>query len=382
MKTFDVGIIGGGPAGSVTALSLARRGYAVALIDKQIFPREKLCGDFVNPINWPIFHELGVAGQILAQEHTAVTQFRITSCSGAAAEASFAAGNGQESFGLGLRRRYLDYVLLTAAAGHGVAVMQGCRVQKLKRDAQGWCLDVGQSAGFESIRTKILIGADGRNSWVAEHLGMANGAGVQGQSVGFQFYLKSRAARGGTIEIHLFPGGYAGLVGLGDGTLNLGFAVEQARLPREHPVEFLRNNCLSRNPYLSDILNHSDQVGAVRSTYPVYFSPRKSYGDGVLLVGDAARVSEPVTGEGMYCAMKSGLLAAQTIHQAFGQGDWTAAGLRDYELQCRRIFRPRRRINALIRWLVYRPALLSPLIRFSARRGRLLDSLVRAVCLP
>ncbi len=57
---FDVIIVGAGPAGAASAISLARRGYAVALIDKEEFPREKLCGDFINPSNWPMLAQLGV----------------------------------------------------------------------------------------------------------------------------------------------------------------------------------------------------------------------------------------------------------------------------------------------------------------------------------
>jgi flavin-dependent dehydrogenase len=101
-----------------------------------------------------------------------------------------------------------------------------------------------------------------------------------------------------------------------------------------------------------------------------------------LLVGDAARVNEPVSGEGVYFALKSGLLAAETIDGAFRAGDFSAARLRGYETACRNEFRLRRGVNALIRALIYRPALASPLIRFSAKRRRLLDSIVRTVCLP
>ena len=69
MKLFDAVIVGAGPAGSATAIGLARRGYNVALIDKQNFPREKLCGDFVNPINWGVFADLGVADRVRAAPH-------------------------------------------------------------------------------------------------------------------------------------------------------------------------------------------------------------------------------------------------------------------------------------------------------------------------
>ena len=78
MRNFDVVIVGAGPAGSATAIGLARLGYEVALVDKKAFPREKLCGDFVNPINWAIFRDLGVEDRVLAEPHGEVTGFRIT----------------------------------------------------------------------------------------------------------------------------------------------------------------------------------------------------------------------------------------------------------------------------------------------------------------
>ena len=94
MNKFDVAIIGAGPAGSAAAISLARRGYAVALIDKERFPREKLCGDFINPSNWPMLEQLGVTRQLFMQDHEIVTAFRITADCGAAAEAALPSIDG------------------------------------------------------------------------------------------------------------------------------------------------------------------------------------------------------------------------------------------------------------------------------------------------
>ena len=121
-------------------------------------------------------------------------------------------------------------------------------------------------------------------------------------------------------------------------------------------------------------------MSEMRSTYPVYFPSRRAYGDGVLLVGDAARVNEPVTGEGIYFALKSGVLAAKTVDEGFQTSDFSAARLHSYERNCCSAFRARRGMNALIRWLIYRPAVLSPLIRFSGSRRGLLDSMVYTIC--
>jgi menaquinone-9 beta-reductase len=99
-------------------------------------------------------------------------------------------------------------------------------------------------------------------------------------------------------------------------------------------------------------------------------------------VGDAARVSEPVTGEGIYFALKSGALAAEAIDGAFRENDFSAERLAFYERKRRLAFRRRWRMNTLFRWLIYRPALAAPMIRFSRKRKRLLNSIVSMTCQP
>ena len=381
MRSCDVAIIGAGPAGSSAAITLARLGYSVALLDKEQFPREKLCGDFINPINWPILRALGIEREILARARQRVTGFRITSVAGDEAECPLPL-TGAEPFGLGLSRAALDLILLEKAQGENVTVLQSCRIQSLKREETGWRIEFTTYGSAETVRGRVLIGADGRHSWVAHHLGLTRSADMRGRAVAFQLRLECRGGFGDRVEIHLFPGGYVGLLGLGENLINLCLAVDKDRLPDDQPFARLLESRLPLNPYLKTILNRSEPAGTLRSTYPVYFSPRRSYGDAVLLVGDAARVNEPVSGEGIYFALKSGLLAAETIDEAFRAGDFSAARLRGYETACGREFRLRRGVNALIRALIYRPALASPLIRFSAKRRRLLDSIVRTVCLP
>jgi hypothetical protein len=80
--------------------------------------------------------------------------------------------------------------------------------------------------------------------------------------------------------------------------------------------------------------------------------------------------------------MRSGFLAAETTGLALRRKNLTAEGLAGYERACRRAFRSRLALNALMRFAVYRPALIDPFIRLSAKNGRLLNSLVDAVCMP
>lgn len=377
MKIFDALIIGAGPAGSATAIGLARRGYDVALIDKQDFPREKLCGDFINPINWGVFADLGVTERVLTAPHGEVTGFRITHYSGREAEARFRSRDFEPPMGLGLRRAVVDQLLVERAAELGAVTHLGGRIEKLFRIAHGWHLKIKE----ESWQAKVLIGADGRNSWVAQQLGLNRSAPIQGQSVGFQSRLRWAGVTRGQIQIHLFPGGYAGVVELGDGTITLALAIDKRRLGRERGADFVFKQ-LAQNTYLKEIIERSSGAAQLSAVYPVYFPKRRSVTDHALLVGDAARVSEPVTGEGIYFAMRSGLLAAETIDVALKQKNFGADMLAGYERACRRAFRSRLALNSLLRFAVYRPALVDPLIRLSAKKKHLLDALVDAVCVP
>ncbi|HEU4345270.1 MAG TPA: FAD-dependent oxidoreductase, partial [Candidatus Binatia bacterium] len=295
---FDVAIIGAGPAGSAAAIFLARKGYSVAVIDKQQFPREKLCGDFINPANWPLFRKLGVEEEILSNPHEKITTFRISSLSGDDIEVPLT--SEATRFGLGLRRASLDHVLLKKAASEGATLFQKSTVNALTKARKGWDLTIANSETVKELNARMLIGADGRNSWVAHHLGLAGGAAARKRSIGFQLRLKSSGLAGG-VEVHLFPGGYAGVVGVGNNMLNLACAISPSLLfqrgvkPLTEKIPPLQRGikgdltwletCLSQNPRLREILGRSERAGRVRSVYPVYFSPRRPYADGVLLAG-------------------------------------------------------------------------------------------------
>src|SRR5687767_7639655 len=134
MKKFDVAIVGAGPSGSSAAIALARKGYSVALVDKEQFPREKLCGDFLNPVNWPVLRQLDVEREVLSRPHEKVTAFRLTSFCGDEAEVPLPKRNGATAFGLGLRRFDLDHVLFTQAEHNGTTVLQDWRVKELRRE--------------------------------------------------------------------------------------------------------------------------------------------------------------------------------------------------------------------------------------------------------
>jgi flavin-dependent dehydrogenase len=148
----------------------------------------------------------------------------------------------------------------------------------------------------------------------------------------------------------------------------------------EPAMEDLLKKYLCRNPRLKEALEGGEAIGAERSVYPVYFSPRRRFGDGFLLAGDAARVTEPVTGEGVYLALKSGELAAEAADLAFTRGDLSARQLFGYESACRRAFGRRLKINALARAIIHRPYLIAPLLTLQSKTNLPIKTLVNLAC--
>ena len=213
-------------------------GYAVVLIDKQIFPREKLCGDFVSPINWPIFRDLGVEERLLAQPHTRVTGFRITSYCGAKRGSNIFPGWTKTDLSVSASdARNWTTCCFNGREEAGVTIRTGQRVKQISKHSKEWQLDMG--AG-ESWRAKILVGADGRNSWVAQQLGMNTRAAMRGRSVGFQTRIHGSSGTDGQIEIHLFPGRLCGSGRRRRADGQSGLAIDERVLPRVGVDEFLR----------------------------------------------------------------------------------------------------------------------------------------------
>jgi len=380
MRAYDVVIVGAGPAGSATAIMLARRGHSVAILDKEKFPREKLCGDFINPSNWPTLRRLGVAEEVLAASRDRISEFRITSYLGAEARVPLPDSGAGAGYGVALRRSTLDAILLRRAKCDGAVIWDNCKFKTLHRCRDGWSIVVENDQGPDEIVAQVVIGADGRNSKVAHDQGLSRALPRRGDAVGFQLHVKSSYDIAGKIEIHLFPGGYGGMAKIDHNLINFSFAVDRLSLENCGGLEALLSSRVQKNASLKELLRGGERIGPAHSTYPVYFSPRRCYSDRLLLVGDAARVSEPITGEGVYFALRSGVFAGDALHAAFQTGDLSSRTLQSYACACRAAFAVRRGLNALVRFMIYRPALLTPFLRFSARRQQLLNLMVRACC--
>jgi flavin-dependent dehydrogenase len=319
MDACDVLIVGGGPAGSACAWGLANSGLDVRILDKQSFPRDKVCGGWITPA---VLSELGIDAADYARGRLLqpITGFR-TGCvthndgGGSAIETDY-----NRTVSYGIRRREFDDYLLRRS---GARLLEPSALTTLERASGGWMVN-------GEIHTRLLVGAGGHFCPVAKLTGAkrARENAVVAQEAEFEMDERQRAGCRIRPEI---PELYfcADIKGYGwcfrkQNFLNIGLGrMDQHRLS-EHVAAFVR--------FLQAAGRITFDVPAalLGHAYLLYgVSQRQPVDDGMLLIGDAAGLAYKQSGEGIRPAIESGLLAAQAILAA--QGNYSREGLQRYE---------------------------------------------------
>jgi len=228
LRSFDVVVAGGGPAGSTLATLLRRSGLSVVLCDAARFPRHKICGEYVPPSALPTFARLGALDEILALGPRRPVGMAVVSPDGTEVLGRYAGA----ARGLSIRRHDLDRVLLESARRSGAVVLEGARVTALQRPPGGGFEVIARgSSGTEVLRARILIGADGRNSFVARRLGMRRPE-PRHRKWAVMAHVRGAGAQGDHGEMIVTPYGYCGINPLPGGLANVCVVVDRGELGR------------------------------------------------------------------------------------------------------------------------------------------------------
>ncbi len=344
VQSYQVIIVGGGPAGSTCAALCAAAGLRTLLIERSIFPREKVCGDCLNPSCWPVLDRLGVSDRIVAQAHGRLDAVEFIGTDERVHRYPLPAGGRGE---IAIKRSALDAVLLDRAVELGATVKQGAALVGVE---PGWRLRVGD----EGFAAETLVAADGRNSTVARLLGLLPAA--HKDRLGLQAHLPAPADCAKKVTMRLLPFGYCGVADVGGGEINVCLVAKARELDR---LKAWAHERFSLAP---------DQ--AWRSIAPLARAPLSPAHERLLLVGDVARVVEPFTGEGIYYALATGALAAEAIIR----GD-----LASYADAHRALYRGRLWVNQLAKAAVLHPHLTTHALRLARLWPPLLGMLTAKV---
>ena len=356
MELFDVAIIGGGPAGSTCAAFCAEAGLRAILIEREKFPREKVCGDCLNPACWAVLRRMEIFERIRALPHGKLDRVEFIAIHGRKVTVDLPSGDESE---IAIKRSLFDNLLLEHAREVGAEIREQSIVTALtKTAADNWKIDIVT----QTISARFLVAADGRNSTVARLCNLL--PRPERERVALQAHIPLPRNFGNRIVLQFLPQGYSGQAPVNETELNL---------------------CLVGTPPTISALRqwaerHFDLAADQpwRTITPLTRAPIPAARENLFLVGDAARVVEPFTGEGIFYALRSGELAAGAIVK-ITRGQDRQSALREFSRDHAAMYRGRLWINQLSRLAVLSPRFASAVLRFAPFHPPVLRMLTKKI---
>jgi geranylgeranyl reductase family protein len=364
---YDVIIVGVGPAGAACALSLSQSRLKVAVVDKATFPRDKVCGDALSA---DVIKQLPMLSERLAcdfatrETRTPSYGVRLYAPDRTSVDLSFTAKGGSKGY-VWSRHEFDNLLVSHVKAEAGCDVMEDVAVTDLSVTPTEVRINTREGL----LRTRMVVGADGANSIVARLAG-AKTIDRRHHSAGLRVYYEGVSGfdERNHIELHFFNRilpGYLWIFPMQGGRANVGLGmlssvVARKRINlRETLDELLRSDPLLRERFadarpLEHVKGHGLPLGSVA---------RKISGDRFLLVGDAASLIDPFTGEGIGNAIRSGRVAAHHIMNCFRADDFSAAFNRAYDLEIYRRMGKEFRISHALQRLCRVPGLFNVVVR-------------------
>jgi menaquinone-9 beta-reductase len=380
---YDAIIIGAGPSGSTAAILLAQAGWSVALIEKQCFPRRKVCGECIAASNLPLLDALGLGDAFAAVAGPELRRVALL-CGLQSVSAPLPAGeDAKHPWGRALGREYLDALLLQRAKAAGASVLQPCSAQSLSgRPGDFRCnvTAVGRDQAA-TLRAPVAIAAYG--SWQPLPADRARRRLERRASdlLAFKANFSNVHLEGGLLPVLSFRGGYGGMVVADHGSATLACCIREDRLnvwrrasPGERAGVVVEAGLQRECAGVRDALSGASREGPWLAAGPIRpgVRLRPSRAD-VFLIGNAAGEAHPIVGEGISMAMQSAWLLCEQLvrnrnvllrgRSAF---KWQREVQERYAVQWRDQFRPRMRMAALFAQVAMRPSVTAsifPLLR-------------------
>jgi menaquinone-9 beta-reductase len=329
-KIFDLVIVGGGPAGATAALYAQRAGLTTCLVDKATFPRDKICGDALlekiarlpgAPIHEVVF---GSPNHVQASIDLGTYDHR-----------DLLTGKEMPMEGYVIRREVLDDFMFGEARNAVDVCVEGFVVRDV-------ILEGSQVVGIEGcangesrkIHGRVVLGCDGFNSVVARKVGLYK-HDSRHSVVALRCYYENVGDLTDQIELHfveeVLPG-YFWIFPLDKGQANVGIGMRHDMLKKKKiDLKVALQKVIQRPPFVDRFAQARPLEEPVGWNLPVGSTRRRSYTDGCLLLGDAAGLIDPFTGEGIGNALYSARFAVDTVTQAIGANDFSAPFLQRYE---------------------------------------------------
>ena len=371
----EVAVVGGGPAGAITASLLAELGHEVAVLERAPRWRWRACGVFTSPASVARLRVLGLDDATVARVAAPLQALEVVSAPGVRFQLTYGGSGSLGDAPVGLDRSALDPLLLGRARASGAAVRAGVAVERVHLDAGRPRLVL---AGGNELRASIVVGADGLRSVVARDAGV-----VRRPALGRRAALTFHVADPGLAALArmvVIRDGYVGLAPVPGNRVNVGIVLGGShfeRLRRDGAAavagELLSEalaralggaHHLGRGSAPAAAIHPTDHVAGIT---PLGHRVRRRAGPGWLLVGDAAGFLDPFTGEGIHRAIRSAQLAAEFVHAGLRRE--LPGAMAGYDRAMRAEFATKDLVSRIVLAFLARPALFEHAARRLAGRS-------------
>jgi menaquinone-9 beta-reductase len=382
-SAYDAIIVGAGPSGSTAAYYLGQQGKKVALCDRKSFPRFKPCGDAWCAPALTLLQEMGILEKMEADGIARPVRrgglispfgYRCINTDGD----SYGSVTGCKTYAI---KRYIadEYIVRAAAKQASVTLMENCDITNAELDKSTglWTVNTAAAAaGCGTLKAKMLLICDGSTSYLAQKLGIIP-KGSQPAAVCSHAYAKGGTHKWGDADgVMIFNKavlpGYSALFRHYNDDMYLGTYILPGGKATSRAIAPFEGEAMEKHPYIRDAFGEEYSWEEKRVVAPIRCGGvDRSYGERVLLVGDAAGHVDPLTGEGIHTAMLAGKIAAQAVGEMFSTGNFTEEAGLAYHLRCYDAFGYEFWSSALCARIIYAlPIAIDALAVVGQRKGQ------------
>ncbi len=301
MKRWETIIIGGGLAGLTAALELTQNGVDVLVIEKNTYPKHKVCGEYLSGEVVPYLESMGID----LSDAVKIDTLEISSRSGKSLKTRLPLG------GIGISRYALDQRMYMEAKATG-ADFKFSTVTKVEFENEEFIVHTVEN---EVLQAPVLIGAYGKRSNLDKNLGREF-IKQRAPWLGVKSHYRYRGFDDNLVGVHSFDGGYGGLSKTESGLVNFCYLANYEIFKKYGDIETFNHRVVAENPRLKSLLEKGEpEFDKPISIAQVSFQKKMQVENHVLMCGDAAGLIHPLCGNGMAMAIHSGRIASQFIYR-------------------------------------------------------------------